>query len=316
MDAAEKEKMKQRMRAMDDDPLRPSTPSIESRLPKVDLSQQIEELKKREGGYTAPENEAMWSSLANRLNAQQQAAQRALAGKQAQMGVRGGAGAAQLGRQQQQFAAQRAMAGQELNIKNIDEVSKRLQQRQQMQMQQQMADAARATLALQLEQARLDRESAERIAYENRKSQEKISEDGGCFIIFVTASSFFNHSPAQAREFAELTKTCSKPELVQIYGQNAIKAVDLLNKTRFVRDHVCTDKERRGYYQLSEKIAPFVSKNNMLTSIGIEAIVKPIASIADKNANKISKLLGMGWIKFWGFIATKSPFIRKNGEIV
>lgn len=122
-----------------------------AKIPGVDLGTQIEELKKREAGYTAPEQEAMWSQMAARANAQQQAAQRALAARQAQMGVRGGAGSAQLSRAQQQFAAQRAMGAQELGIRNIDEVSRRLQQRQELERQQQLAN-----LSLQIERARAE----------------------------------------------------------------------------------------------------------------------------------------------------------------
>jgi len=124
-----------------------------AKLPKVDLGAQIEELKKREGGYTAPEQEAMWSQMAARANAQQQAAQRALAARQAQMGIRGGAGSAQLARAQQQFAAQRAMGAQELGIKNIDEVSRRFAARQELERQQQLANVSLAVEQLRAEEA-------------------------------------------------------------------------------------------------------------------------------------------------------------------
>jgi hypothetical protein len=257
-------------------------------LPTVNLQAQIDEAKKREGGFTAEENEAKWSSLAARLNAQQQAAQRQLAGRQSQMGVQGGAGAAQLGRQQQQFAAQRAMAGQELTIKNIDEMSRRLKERQQLEQQQQFANAAAQTLRLQLAQAELDRQEAARQAELNRRSEQKIAEEGGCCFIFLEAR----------------------------YGDGTMDDV-----VRRFRDERMNLKNKRGYYKVAQVLVPLMRKSKIVKFLTRVLMTDPMvaygkAYYGQSKLGFVFKPIASFWLKAFEFFGQDHPFVRENGETV
>lgn len=292
---------------------------FEQLMPSIDLGAQIEEAQKRKGGYKSEENEAMWSSMAARQAAQQQAAQRALATKQAQMGVRGGAGAAQLGRQQQQFAAQKAMASQELGIKNIDEQTRRIAEYNKLNQQQQMADAAKAAVYLQIQEAEKDRQAQAEIARVTAESQKVAAkEKGGCClgIAAICTSSSLASNNVQAHQFAEATKVLNQQQLVSVYGQKAIPALQKLTELRFVRDHVCSQEERRGYYIFSESIGEKLVQFKPISAIGMTVVVNPLAELSKPNQSWIKATIGKIWIKIFGVMASKEPFTRKNGEVV
>lgn len=216
-----------------------------SSVPQVSFEGQIEELKKREAGYTAPEQEAMWSQMASRANAQQQAAQRALAARQAQMGVQGGAGSAQLARQQQMFAAQKAMAGQELSVRNIDEMTKRLRERQQLEREQQLAAAAREAARIQLQEAALGRISAEAIAREQAKAQAEAAKKIIC---------------------TELYNQGLMPEDTYIADQQFGQLVRL-----HMPEHMI------GYHILAKPVVKLMQKSKVITSI-VKVIAMPWAN--------------------------------------
>jgi len=275
--------------------LKPNMPAAKTRqelealTPSIDLSKQIEELKGREKGYTAEENEALWSRLAGRLGAQEQAQQRALASKQAQMGVRGGAGAAQVARQQQLMAAQRAMAGQELNIKNIDEMSKRLGQRQQLEQQQQLATSARAALLMQMEEAERDRQAQLEAARVTAAGQRQAAEkSGGCCFIFLEAR----------------------------YGDGTMDSV-----VRRYRDEKMTDRNRRGYYKVAQVLVPLMRKSSIAKFLVRTFMTDPMVSYgkAYYGQNKIGfvfKPLANFWLNVFDFFGQDHPFVRENGEVV
>lgn len=262
---------------------------FEKTVPKIDLASQIEEAKKREGGYTAEQNEAMWSRMAGRLSAQEQAQARALAGRQAQMGVRGGAGAAQLGRQQQQFAAQRAMASQELGIKNIEEMSKRLRERQQLEQQQQLAEASRGALLLQVQEAERDRLAQEAVAREARIAQEAAAnKSGGCCFIFLEAR----------------------------YGNGTMDSV-----VRRFRDERMTARNKRGYYKVAQILVPLMRKSKIVKFATRVFMTDPLVSYGKAyygqgKVGLLFKPVATFWLKAFEFFGQDHPFIRENGETV
>lgn len=282
--------------------------------PRVDLSDILEARKKGLGGYTSEESAALRSQMAGQLARQGQAQQRQLLAAQAKAGVRGGAAASQGQRLIQNIGAQRVAGEQELFIKNIAEQQRRQQQYEELIKSQRMANLAAEITRQQIAQAEREAQRAQEAAKIPAAAQVESSK-GGCCSIIAISSSLLGLNAAEASQFAELTKL-PESKLVVILDKKELQAARTLNKTRYTRDHFCSDKEKRGYYVLSERFAETVGKSVVLSNALNAAMVKPLAELAEKKPNFILATIGKAWIKFFGLFGSDRPFTRSNGEIV
>lgn len=250
---------------------------------------------------------AQRQQLARDLMTQQQAAQRQLAAQQARSGMRGGAAAAQQARILQQVEQQRRVGEEQgltqRTLYNLEQAQK-----------EQFANVAQQVAMKQILASLTGQQMAAEAAKEGAKVQsEAASKSGGgcCGVVFITISSL-GLNAVEAKEVIEL----SKKDMNQVYikysdNKRVMNAIDQLNEARFIRDHYINKKELRGYYRLSEFIAPQLEKFPRITRlVGHQLIMKPILDIPKKTL--VSRL----YKKIWNYLGSDQPFKRSNGEVV
>lgn len=161
------------------------------------------------------------------------------------------------------------------------------------------------------------------LAPENKQTS---TGGGGCcgMIAIMTAiHATGDLTKAQAYEVMQFAKhnPTEQVQAVEKYGPAAAKIWNEIEAIRYVRDAVCTQEQRRGYYILSEKWVPVFKDKPTLTRLGYHLVVRPQVNFGNTllgNTNKapISTFAAKLWLKVFGFAATKEPFVRNNGEVV
>lgn len=134
-----------------------------------------------------------------------------------------------------------------------------------------------------------------------------------CSIALISSMSLGGINSAKAQDIINGSKI-DRPAIVEKYegDTNAMEFIDTLTKARKVRDNLCNEKELRGYYKFSEVTAKHIVKSPMVVRLGYTLWVNPVMRLADTGKS----FLGKAWIKFFGLIGGKKPFVRSNGEIV
>lgn len=276
-----------------------NTAQITERLPEVTLER-----------LGTAEEQAQRAQLARQLMSQQQAAQRQLAQAQARGGIRGGGAAAQQARLARQLEAERS---QQEEAGFLQRRQFNLQQAQREQFAKVASELARRNLMASLRGAEMQSEAAKEFGRQQIAAAQASGGGGCCAIaVVIKAGLFPSITAVQANEIIYLSKN-DPVKLYEEYGSNlnVINAIEDLNKTRYVRDNFTTKKELRGYYKISETIAPFLEKYPKFTKvIGKSLIVNPIMGIPNNN------LLGKLYLKIFNLFGSNKPFIRNNGEIV
>lgn len=267
----------------------PTVPKDYWKIQAPDLSQMIANRARGLGGYLATENEAMRSQMANTMNAQGQAAQRQLAAMQAKQGIKGGNAASQQMRLAAQMTQQRNMGEQDLFIKNIAEKQNRLKEWEDLQKAQQYGNIAAQLGGKQLELADIasQRDYAGNIATSNA-SIAAAQNSGGCCFIFLEAR----------------------------YGNGTMDTV-----VRRYRNEKMTEKNRRGYYKLSEVLVPLMRKYKPVKWAVRLLMTDPLVSYGkayygEGKLGKIFKPVVKFWLGLFDYLGGEHPFIRENGEVV
>jgi hypothetical protein len=252
---------------------------------------------------------AQRQQLARDLAVQQQAAQRQLAAQQAKMGVRGGAATAQQARAAQQLEQARGVQEEQGLLQRR---LYNMEQAQKEKFANLSQNLALRQIAASLEGQRLMSEAAKEAA--SKQAQVAQSGGGGCCIILAVVKTGLLGavSPVEAHQIIERSKT-NLSELKTEYKDFPVVLVSLdqLTEAREIRDHLISKKQLRGYYKLSEKIAPHLEKYPRLTNfIARPFIINPILGI------KQGKVLSKIYLKLWNSLGSDQLFRRKNGEIV
>lgn len=228
------------------------------------------------------EEQAARQKLARDLMVQQQAQARALAAAQARSGVRGGAAAAQQARLAQQIAQQRAVGEEEGALQRR---MFNLQQAQKEQFANVASELALRQIASSLEGQKAMAEAARQGA-EAQLDIARRSGGGLCCFIFLEAN-------------------------------NGV----LDRIARRARDELMTDKNRRGYYKLSEVLVPLMRKHSTVKFMVNWGMVKPMLSFGKwkYGENKIGRIfapIANFWLNTFDYLGGDHPFLRDNGEMV
>ena len=273
-------------------------------LPKMDFSQLI---RRRQVG--TPEYAAQKAQMTMDAQKQQQLAQRQLAAQQAKMGVRGGAAGAQAGRLAEQTALQRAAAEQGLFAKNISE-------REKLEKGQQFGNLSSELARMQMASAELGQQRGLQAAADTAAAQRAAAAGaGGCCGAAIVATTILLESNQASASY--LIHASKQNGVQMVFNSHSEKEfVRHLKGIRKIRDSWCSSKELRGYYWLSEKMAPTLSKSKPSCEFFFKAIVKPAVACAEGRAGLFDKLVVKTWIKFFGLFGSDKPFTRSNGEIV
>lgn len=252
---------------------------------------------------------AQRQQLARDLAVQQQAAQRQLAAQQARMGVRGGAATAQQARASQQLEQARGVQEEQGLLQRR---LYNMEQAQKEKFANLSQNLALKQIAASLEGQRLMSEAAKEAAA--KQAQVAQSGGGGCCVILAVVKTGLLGvvGPVEANQIIERSKT-NLIELKKEYkdSPNVLLSLDQLTEAREIRDQLITKKQLRGYYKLSERIAPHLEKYPRITQfIARPIIINPILGI------KQGKVLSKIYLKLWNSLGSDKPFERKNGEVV
>lgn len=273
-------------------------------LPKLQFSEMI---RRRQVG--TPEYNAQKAAMALGEQRAQQAAQRQLLAAQAKSGVRGGAAAAQQQRMAEQGALQRAAAEQALVAKSQGE-------REKLSKQQQFGDLSSQLARMQMASAELGQQRGLQAAADTAAAQRAAAAGAGgcCGAIAVTSTVLLGANETYAAELVWASKTPGY--VVEMTHPNAVQFVSEIKAARKIRDEWCSDREKRGYYRLSEAFVPAIKGNKFASKAVYITFVKPVVSCANGTAGFISQFAVKAWFKLFDFIGGDKPFTRSNGEVV
>jgi hypothetical protein len=273
-------------------------------LPKVDFSQL---LRRRQVG--TPEYAAQKAQITQDAQRQQQLAARQLAVQQARSGVRGGAAGAQQMRLAEQAQLQRANAEQALFAKNIAE-------RERLEKAQQFGGLSSDLARMQLASAELGQQRGLESAAQTAAAQTAAAAGAGscCGLTIVATTMLLEPNKASADYLIHQSKQPGVEVIVTTDSEKEF--VRHLKGIRKIRDAWCSKKELRGYYWLSESLAPTLADSRRSCQFFFKAIVKPTVACAEGKAGFFDKLLTKTWIKFFGLFGSDKPFTRSNGEVV
>lgn len=273
-------------------------------VPKIDLSELI---RRRQVG--TPEYNAQKATMALGEQRAQQAAQRQLLAAQAKSGVRGGAAAAQQQRMAEQAALQRAASEQALVAKNQGE-------REKLTKQQQFGNVSSDLARMQFASADLGQQRGVAAANATAAAQAAAAAGAGgcCGAIAVTSTVLLGANETYAAELVWASKTPGY--VVEMTHPNALQFVSEIKAARKIRDEWCSDREKRGYYRISEVCVPVIKGNKIASKAVYLTFVKPVVSCANGTAGFISRFAVKTWFKLFDFIGGDKPFTRSNGEVV
>lgn len=247
-------------------------------------------------GYQAPELEAMRSQIAAGQQAAQQQRERALQAALAKQGIRGGSAAALQAQQAQLAAREKAGMDTEMMLRQAERQRQALGEYEtgvtsayNLEQRQRFAQLANKLAAEQAAQAELGGQRGLKEAGLYSEAQKQIAEaagGGGCCFIFLEAN-------------------------------NGV----LDRIARKSRDELMTNKNRRGYYKLSEVLVPLMRKYPVVKFLVNWTMVKPMISAGKwkYKENKIGKIfapVAYFWLGLFDYLGSDHSFQRENGEIV
>ncbi len=95
----------------------------------------------------------------------------------------------------------------------------------------------------------------------------------------------------------------------------------LLNIVRKYRDEHMTDRNRRGYYKLADKIVPLMKKSKLFKWIVRLVMTDPMVSYGEYYYKQgkiglIFKPVTKFWLKTFDLLGGDKPYLRKNGEVL
>jgi len=245
-------------------------------------------------GYEAPELAAMRASMAGTQQAAQQERERALQAALAQQGIRGGSAAALQAQMAQRAAGEQAQQETQLMLAQEQRQREALGEYEQTaadaytraQTEEFMPIAAKLAME-QLAQAQylaeMGKESEDLYTTEMAEAQK---EAGGCCFIFLEVGN------------GELDRIA-----------------------RRARDELMTDRNRRGYYKLSEVFVPLMRKSGVFKALVKWTMVKPMIAwgkwyYGESKINRVFEPVAMFWFRMFDYLGQNHPFIRENGEVV
>lgn len=91
---------------------------------------------------------------------------------------------------------------------------------------------------------------------------------------------------------------------------------------RKFRDENMTDKNRRGYYKLSEVLVPLMRKSKIVKGLVRLFMTDPLVAYGKAHYGSGSKLgfvfapVKNFWMKAFNYLGEDHPFVRENGEVV
>lgn len=255
------------------------------------LKQREEALK----GFESSELAAMQAQMAAGQQAGQQQRERALQAALAQRGVQGGAAAALQAQMAQRAYQEKGAMDQEMMLRQAQRQREALGeyeasvmdafQREQERQFQELSARLAAEEAFQAEQAMASqREEAE--IYAQGQEDAAAAGAGGCCFIFLEADNGVLHRIA-----------------------------------RRARDEMMTERNKRGYYKLSEVFVPAMRKSKVFKAAVQWLMVKPMISFGKYKYGEgkmgiIFKPVADFWFSVFEYLGQDHPFKRENGEVV
>ncbi len=95
----------------------------------------------------------------------------------------------------------------------------------------------------------------------------------------------------------------------------------LLPIVRRYRDEHMTDRNRRGYYKLADKIVPFMKKSKLFKYMVKVFMTDPMVSYGKYYYGKgrvglVFKPITKVWLNVFNWLGKNKPYTRKNGEVI
>lgn len=245
-------------------------------------------------GYEAPELAAMRASMAGTQQAAQQERERALQAALAKQGIRGGSAAALQAQMGQRAASEQAQQETQLMMAQEQRQREALGEYEQTAMDQlaqaQMEEYNKTAAKLAMEQLA----QAELLAAQQKESMDLYTtemaaaqkEANSCCFIFLEV------------------------------GDGELDRI-----ARRARAELMTDRNRRGYYKLSEVLVPLMRKSVMFKALIKWTMVKPMIAwgkwyYGESKLNRIFEPVAMFWFRMFDYLGQNHPFKRENGEVV
>lgn len=174
------------------------------------------------------------------------------------------------------------------------------------------------------------RAGAEReMALDSAKMQRQGVQDLGSFLMrqkYGTLASALGEAQLGSSDYAaeQQAKAASKGDsgpccfifLEARYGNGTMDKV-----VRRFRDENMTDKNKRGYYKLSEVLIPFMRKSKLVKGLVRMFMTDPMVSYGKYHYGEgkigfIFKPVANFWLKTFEYLGGDHQFIRENGEVV
>lgn len=245
-------------------------------------------------GFEAPELAAMRASMAGTQQAAQQQRERALQAALAKQGIRGGSAAALQAQMGQRAASEQAQQETQLMLAQEQRQREALGEYEQTAMDQltvaQQEEYNKTAAKLAMEQLA----QAELLAQQQKESQDLYTtemaaaqkESGGCCFIFLEV------------------------------GDGELDRI-----ARRARDEMMTDRNKRGYYKLSEVFVPLMRKSAMFKALIKWTMVNPMIAwgkwyYGESKINRVFEPVAMFWFRLFDYLGQNHPFKRENGEVV
>ncbi len=261
-------------------------------------------------GYSGEELGNIRETARGELAGAQKAQQRQLAGAFGRGGVGGARGAAMMGQAAQQGVRGVADAERKMAMDSAQIQRQGANDLQDFVFKQKLGKSAYAMGIGQQQSAA------------NAANVAAAANKGGgssCLPTVILFTCLSGMQKAEAMELISLSKgnAIQQAIVMQKCESNPVaKAfINDLQTIRFVRDNYCTVKELRGFYQVSEILAPMVEKRPLVAKILNTVLVEPAKAVKSEKMST-RKLVGLAWIKVWGLVASNEPFKRSNGEVI
>lgn len=275
----------------------------------ADIQSILNQRKAQSAGYTPEELQVMRSQNMGQILQNQAAASRDLARQQARSGVRGAIASNQQSSLQNQNQGVLANQEQQLFLNNIAAKRQGLNDYQSGVQGAEANELARRQYNLGNQGQELAGKLSTTFGLANLGTQERAAAMQS---ILGTKAADAYQKIADGQD----TSMCCFIFLEARYGNGTMDSV-----VRRFRDENMTDRNRRGYYKLSQVLVPFMRKSRVVKWIVRATMTTPLVAYGKYHYGQ-SRLGGIFaplkrfWLGVFDYLGDDHAFIRENGEIV